>query len=133
MSFQGKKALVTGGSRGIGRGIAIKLAEGGAQVAVHYYRNEEAAHATLERIRSVGSNGFLVQADVCRPDEVRCIFKQVRSEFGSLDIFVNNARPEAATFYQAPMDIPSASRRADGSEVGNRGSPWVRRRQQWRF
>jgi len=105
MPFQGKKALVTGGSRGIGRGIAIKLAEGGAQVAVHYYRNEEAAHATLERIRSVGSNGFLVQADVCRPDEVRCIFKQVRSEFGSLDIFVNNARPEAATFYQAPMDI----------------------------
>src|SRR5260221_10190503 len=105
MSFQGKKALVTGGPRGSGRFTTIKGPEGGAQVAVHYYRNEEPPHATLERIRSVGSNGFLVQADVCRPDEVRCIFKQVRSEFGSLDIFVNNARPEAATFYQAPMDI----------------------------
>src|SRR5258706_12906648 len=105
MSFQGKKALVTGGSRGIGRGTAINRAEGGGRVPFNYYQNEEAAHATLERIRSVGSNGFLVQADVWRPDEVRCIFKQVRSEFGSLDIFVNNARPEAATFYQAPMDI----------------------------
>jgi NAD(P)-dependent dehydrogenase (short-subunit alcohol dehydrogenase family) len=105
MSFQGKKALVTGGSRGIGRGIALKLAEGGAQVAVHYYRNEEAAQATLEKIRSLGSNGFLVQADVCRPEEVLRIFQRVRSEFGSLDIFVSNARPEAATFYQAPMEI----------------------------
>jgi NAD(P)-dependent dehydrogenase (short-subunit alcohol dehydrogenase family) len=105
MLFQGKKALVTGSSRGIGRGIALKLAEGGAQVAVHYYRNEEAAQATLEKIRNVGSNGFLVQADVCRPEEVLRIFQRVRSEFGSLDIFVSNARPEAATFYQAPMDI----------------------------
>jgi NAD(P)-dependent dehydrogenase (short-subunit alcohol dehydrogenase family) len=105
MSLQGKKALVTGSSRGIGRGIALKLAEGGAQVAVHYYRNEEAAQATLEKIRSLGSNGFLVQGDVCRPEEVLRIFQQVRSEFGSLDIFVNNARPEAATFYQAPMEI----------------------------
>jgi len=105
MSFKGKKALVTGSSRGIGRGIALKLAERGAQVAVHYYRNEGAAQATLEKIRGLGSNGFLVQADVCRPDEVRRVFQQVRSEFGSLDIFVSNARTEAPTFYEAPMEI----------------------------
>lgn len=105
MPFHGKKALITGGSRGIGRGIALKLAEEGARVAVHYYQNKEAAQATLEKIRSVGSEGFLVQADVCRPEEVLRIFQQVRSEFGSLDIFVSNARPEAATFYQGPMDI----------------------------
>src|ERR1700720_2646895 len=105
MSFQGKKALITGGSRGIGRGIALKLAAGGAQVAVHYYRNEEAAQATLEKLRALGSHGFLVQADVCRPEEVLRLFQQVRSEFGSLDIFVSNARPEASTFYEAPMDI----------------------------
>jgi enoyl-[acyl-carrier protein] reductase III len=105
MSFKGKKALVTGSSRGIGRGIALKLAERGAQVAVHYYRNQGAAQATLEKIRGLGSNGFLVQADVCRPDEVRRVFQQVRSEFGSLDIFVSNARTEAATFYEAPMEI----------------------------
>ena len=105
MSFKGEKALVTGSSRGIGRGIALKLAEQGAQVAVHYYRNQGAAQATLEKIRGLGSNGFLVQADVCRPDEVRRVFEQVRSEFGSLDIFVSNARTEAATFYEAPMEI----------------------------
>lgn len=106
MSFQGKNALITGSSRGIGRGIALKLAEKGARVAVHYYRSREAAQATLEKIRELGSNGFLVQADICRPEEVRAIFQQVRSEFGSLDIFVANARPEAAAFYEAAMDIP---------------------------
>ncbi len=105
MSFQGKKALVTGGSRGIGRGIALKLAEGGAQVAVHYFRNKEAAQATLEKVRALGSNGFLVQADVCKSEEVRRLFQQVRSEFGSLDVLVSNARPEASMFYEAPMDI----------------------------
>ncbi|HEV2279679.1 MAG TPA: SDR family oxidoreductase [Acidobacteriaceae bacterium] len=105
MSFQGKHALITGSSRGIGRGIALKLAEQGARVAIHYYRNREAAETTLERVRKVGSDGFLVQADVCRPDEVRRVFQQVRKEFGSLDIFVSNARTEAPTFYQGPMDI----------------------------
>src|SRR6201998_2314394 len=105
MSFKGKKALVTGSSRGIGRGIALKLAERGAQVAIHYYRNQGAAQATLEKIRGFGSNGFLVQADICRPDEIRRIFQQVRAEFGALDIFVSNARTEAPTFYEAPMHI----------------------------
>jgi NAD(P)-dependent dehydrogenase (short-subunit alcohol dehydrogenase family) len=105
MSFQGKKALITGGSRGIGRGIALKLAEGGAQIAIHYYQNKDAAQATLEKVRALGSNGFLLQADICRPEEVLRIFQHVRSEFGSLDIFVSNARPEASTFYQDPMNI----------------------------
>src|SRR5579864_6140708 len=105
MSFQGKNALITGSSRGIGRGIALKLAEKGARVAVHYYQNRDAAQATLEKIGKLGSSGFLVQGDVCQPNEVRRIFEQVRSEFGSLDIFVSNARTEAPTFYQAPMEI----------------------------
>ena len=105
MSFQGKNALVTGSSRGIGRGIALKLAEKGARVAVHYYRNRDAAEKTLAKIRELGSDGFLIQADVCRPDEVRGIFEQVKKEFSSLDIFVSNARTEAPTFYQAPMEI----------------------------
>jgi NAD(P)-dependent dehydrogenase (short-subunit alcohol dehydrogenase family) len=105
MSCKGKNALVTGSSRGIGRGIALKLAKEGAHVAVHYYQNRESAQATLEKIRELGSNGFLVQADVCRPEEIRRIFQQISSEFGSLDIFVSNARTEASTFYEAPMEI----------------------------
>jgi len=105
MSLKGKHALVTGGSRGIGRGIALKLAEGGARVAVHYYANHAAAKDTLERVRKHGADGFLVQADVSRVEDVRSMFGEVRKAFGTLDIFVANARPEAATFYQKPMDI----------------------------
>ena len=103
--IQGKKRPDTGSSRGIGRGIALKLAEKGGRIAIHYYRNRDAAQATLEKIQDLGSSGFLVQADVCQPEEVRKIFQKVRSEFGSLDIFVSNARTEAPTFYQAPMEI----------------------------
>ena len=105
MTLQGKHALVTGSSRGIGRGIALKLAESGARVAVHYYQNEEAARSTLAKVREYGSDGFLVQADVCKPEGVRQIFTRVEKEFGSLNIFVSNARTEAPTFYQPPMEI----------------------------
>src|SRR5246127_2028033 len=100
-----KHALVKGSSRGIGRGIALKLAEKGAHVAVHFYQNEAAAKSTLAKIRECGSDGFLVQADACHPEEVSRIFKQVEKEFNSLDIFVSNARTEAPTFYQPPMEI----------------------------
>src|SRR6266404_4432426 len=64
MTLRGKYALVTGGSRGIGRGIELKLAESGAKVAVHYYQKEDHAKATLEKLRACGSDGFVLQADV---------------------------------------------------------------------
>ena len=105
MSLKGKHALVTGGSRGIGRGIALKLAESGARVAVHYYVNETAAKETFDRIRKHGADGFLVQADVSRVDDVKRMLAEVRSRFGTLDIFVANARPELAKFYQKPLEI----------------------------
>jgi NAD(P)-dependent dehydrogenase (short-subunit alcohol dehydrogenase family) len=105
MSFTGKHALVTGGSRGIGRGIALKLAEGGARVAIHYYQNREAAEATLSKIRGLGSDGFVVQADVRKPEDIRQMFQQLRKQFPALDILVSNARPEAPEFYQPPMEI----------------------------
>lgn len=105
MTLKGKHALVTGGSRGIGRGIALKLAEHGAQVAVHYYVNEAAANDTLERVRKHGAEGFLVQADVSRVEDVKRMFGEVRQHFGTLDVFIANARPEAAKFYQKPMEI----------------------------
>jgi len=105
MTLKGKHALVTGGSRGIGRGIALRLAEAGARVAIHYYVNEGAAKETLERVRKHGSDGFLVQADVSRAQDIQRMFARVRQEFGTLDIFVANARPELAKFYQKPMEI----------------------------
>jgi len=105
MTLQGKHALVTGGSRGIGRGIALKLAESGARVAVHYYTNEAAAKDTLERIRKHGSDGFLVQADLSKVDDVRRLFADVKRQFGALDVFVANGRPELAKFYQKPLEL----------------------------
>ena len=105
MSLAGKCALITGSSRGIGRGIALKLAEQGAKIAVHYYQNQAAAKDTLAKIRERGSDGFVLQCDVCHHEEVSRIFQQVESEFGKLDIFVHNARTEAATFYQPTMQI----------------------------
>src|SRR4051812_22633266 len=105
MALKGKFALVTGGSRGIGRGIALKLAAEGAKVAVHYYQNEKAAKDTLAGIRRTGSDGILMQADVTKVDDVKRLLDRMETEFGSLDIFVSNARPEAPTFFEAPLKI----------------------------
>ena len=105
MTLRGKHALVTGSSRGIGRGITLKLAENGVKTAIHYYRQEEAAKEALALVRACGSDGFVVQADVTRPDEIRGMFDRVKKEFGTLDILVSNARPELAAFYRPPMDI----------------------------
>jgi NAD(P)-dependent dehydrogenase (short-subunit alcohol dehydrogenase family) len=104
MALEGKHALITGSSRGIGRGIALALAESGVQVAVHYFQNQGAAIETLAQIRKRGSDGFLVQADVMRPDQIAEMFRKVKTNFEKLDIFVSNARPEAPTFYQPPLE-----------------------------
>ncbi|PYP54207.1 MAG: short-chain dehydrogenase [Gemmatimonadetes bacterium] len=105
MSLKGKHALITGSSRGIGRGIALKLGENGVKVAIHYVQNESAARNTLDEVRKRGGDGFMVQADVLKPEQIKAMFRKVADEFGELDIFVSNARPEAAAFFQAPMDI----------------------------
>src|SRR5438132_3524932 len=91
MAHKGKHALITGGSRGIGRGIALKLAENGVKVAVAYYKNESAANDTLAKVKERGSSGFIVQGDVNKPDEIRKMFDRVKKEFGTLDYFVSNA------------------------------------------
>lgn len=105
MSLDNKLALITGSSRGIGRGIALALASRGARVAVHYYRNSEAAADTLRLVRQKGSDGFVLQADVTRMEDVAAMFDRVRTEFGALDIFVSNARPEVPEFFQPPFDL----------------------------
>ncbi len=105
MSLLGKHALVTGSSRGIGRGIVLKLAENHVKIAVHYYQNERAANNTLAEVRKRGSDGFVVQADVTSPEQITHMFHKVKSEFGKLDIFVSNARPEVPSFFQPPMAI----------------------------
>jgi len=105
MTLNQKHALITGSSRGIGRGIALALAESNLKVAIHYFQNEAAANETLTEVRKRGSDGFVVQADVTKPESISTMFRKVKAEFGTLDIFVSNARPEVPEFFQAPMDI----------------------------
>src|SRR5438093_10812758 len=88
----GKYALITGSSRGIGRGIALKLAEQGVKIAVHYYQNEAAAKETLAKDRDRHSDGFIVQADVPAPGEIKRMIERVRAEVGQIDHWVSNAR-----------------------------------------
>jgi NAD(P)-dependent dehydrogenase (short-subunit alcohol dehydrogenase family) len=105
MSLAGKRALVTGGSRGIGRGIVLKLAEQGATVAINYLQNAAAAEHTLARVRDLGGDGFTVQADVSRPEEVTRMVQRVKAEFGTLDILVNNALGDLLSFFRPPLAI----------------------------
>ena len=86
MALEGKHALITGSSRGIGRGIALALADSGVNIAVHYFQNRGAAIETLAQVRKRGSDGFLVQADVMRPNQIAEIFRKLNTEFGKLDI-----------------------------------------------
>jgi 3-oxoacyl-[acyl-carrier protein] reductase len=86
-----KFALVTGGSRGIGRGIALELAREGASVAVNYRRDEVAARDTVEQIVALGSKAIAVQADVSDWPAVQRMVADVLGDFGQLDIVVANS------------------------------------------
>ena len=91
MKLQGRTALVTGGSRGIGRAIALALAEEGADVAVNYMSNEAAAKEVADQIQKRGRRATLAQADVSDyPDTFR-MAQEIMKEFGHLDILINNA------------------------------------------
>jgi 3-oxoacyl-[acyl-carrier protein] reductase len=90
--LNGKTALVTGASRGIGRAIALALAQGGAQVLVHYSSNEKEADAVVAEIRKDGGKAQKVGADLRKPDGAHTLAKQVRAIVGDrLDILVANA------------------------------------------
>lgn len=90
-SFTGQTAIVTGASRGIGRGIAKKLATVGAAVVVNYRSSAEKAKAVVEDIREDGGEAVAVEADVSDRDEVAAMVDATVEEFGSLDVLVNNA------------------------------------------
>lgn len=90
-SLQNKIAVVTGGSRGIGRAIALELARRGASVVVNYNRNAEAAAAVVSAIESDGGQALAVQADVSDFEQATGLIKAALDEFGRIDILVNNA------------------------------------------
>lgn len=89
--FEGKHALVTGGSMGIGAGIAKKLAEKGSNVAFTYRRHEDEAKKVLKRIEDFGRKGMMLKADVCSYSRAQEVVEEVLKNFGNLDILVCNA------------------------------------------
>jgi 3-oxoacyl-[acyl-carrier protein] reductase len=91
MQFAGKAAIVTGGSRGIGRAIALRLAAGGAKVVVNYHSNEAAASEVVEQVRAGGGEAVAVQADVSQPAQAQALIDAAQEAFGRVDILVNNA------------------------------------------
>lgn len=91
MKLEGKSALVTGASRGIGREIALELARQGANVAVNYAGSEARANETVAEIQAMGREAFAVRCDVASAESVSEMVKETIEKFGKLDILVNNA------------------------------------------
>jgi 3-oxoacyl-[acyl-carrier protein] reductase len=89
--LQGKVALVTGASRGIGAAAAKRLAQSGATVVINYHQNQEAAQKVLENIEAVGGQGITFKADVTRKDQVEAMVAIVQQRWTAVDVLVNNA------------------------------------------
>ena len=90
-SLKGKVALVTGASRGIGRGIAERLAKDGATIVVNYTKSAGEAEKVVSGIKGQGGNAMAVQADVSKVEDIRRLFQETKKVYGRLDILVNNA------------------------------------------
>ena len=91
MQLKGKTALVTGASRGLGEGIALALAELGADIVVNYNSNSVEAEKTKVQVEKLGCRAITVQANVGDPDDVKRMFETIKKEFKTLDVLVNNA------------------------------------------
>lgn len=89
--LENKIAVVTGGSRGIGRAIALKLASMGAQIVVNYTSNSTAADEVVKEVEALGSKGIAVKANVANADDIENLIKEAEAQLGKIDILVNNA------------------------------------------
>lgn len=91
MDLKGKVALVTGGSRGIGRAISLKLADMGADVAVNFFSNRSGAKKVVEEIESRGARAISIRANVGNSEHIDRMFEKINESFGGLDILISNA------------------------------------------
>jgi 3-oxoacyl-[acyl-carrier protein] reductase len=102
IDLRGKHAVVTGGSRGVGRAVALMLARAGAHVGISYVQRQSAAAEVVTELRQLGVNAWAEQADLAQADAAETLFARVDAEFGSLDILVGNAG------LWEPRDVPFA-------------------------
>ena len=100
--FEGKVALITGGTRGLGRAIALRLARGGATLALNYRRDEDSASRTLNDVQAFSPRSILVKADMEDDAQVRAMVARAGTDLGRLDILIVNA---AATAFKPLLDV----------------------------
>ena len=131
MNLEGKVALVTGGSRGIGRGIAEALAAEGAAVAVNYRSSKGGADEVVEAIKAAGGSAVAVQGDVADYDDAEAMVKQTIAELGGLHILVNNAgiSKDALIFNMEPERL--ARRDAHRTSAASSTAPRPRSATSW--
>lgn len=91
MTLKGKNALVTGGSRGIGRAIAMKLSEEGTNVIITYINNEKKARNVVKEIEKNGAKGLAIKVDISSEEDVNNMMEKIKKKFNSIDILINNA------------------------------------------
>lgn len=102
MKYQGKIALITGGTRGIGKTLALTLARQGATLVLNYKRDEASAAAALAEIEAIGATASVFKADLEDPDQIGALFEDVRTRHGRLDYFISNA---AASAFKRILDL----------------------------
>lgn len=100
--LEGKVALVTGGSRGIGHAISLKLADEGADIIINYFRKRSNAESTAQEIQAKGVKVHSIKANVGEPENIDSMFKEIEEKFGRLDILINNAASGVA---RAAVDL----------------------------
>jgi glucose 1-dehydrogenase len=103
--LKGQKALVTGASSGIGKGIAIGLGHAGADVVVNYIKDEAEAEGIVQEIKRCGADAYAYRADISKEGEVLAMFADMRQRYGTIDILVNNAGIQKdASFHEMTLD-----------------------------
>ena len=104
--MKGKKVLITGAGKGIGRGIALAFARAGAKLFLHYRSNPEEAQSLLEEVKALGADGIICRADLAKVSDLDAMFETVKEKFGTLDAAVNNAGWDPGAV--APEEIDEA-------------------------
>ena len=104
--LSGKVVVVTGAGSGIGSGIAIRFAEAGANVVVHYFRSSNSAKDVVSKIEALGRKGVLVQGDLSQPKDVEKLFAETVTNYGCVDVLINNSGiyPETPLLEMTPND-----------------------------